>query len=78
MKVLHTTDLSRAGNDCYISESVSLVEALGMYVVIVAERTTGWLEREMINPISKIVYDLEEAKEIYKVCGGVMENETLD
>ena len=38
MKIISTTDLSREGNDCYIYESVSLVEAFGMYTVIVAKK----------------------------------------
>lgn len=74
MKVIHTTDLSRAGNDCYIYESVSLVEAFGMYAVIVAEKTTGWLEREEITTGSKVAYDLDDAKQMYKEYGGIWED----
>ena len=75
MKVIHSTDLSRAGNDCYIYESVSLIEAFGMYAIIVADKTRGWFEREEINVSSKVVYDLEEAKKMYKEYGGILEDE---
>lgn len=73
MKVISTTDLSRAGNDCYIYESVSLVEVFGVYTVIVAEKTTGWFEREEITTGSKFVYDLDDAKQMYKEYGGILE-----
>lgn len=46
MKILATTDLSRAGNDCYIYESVSIVEQFGIYSIIVCQKVTGWAKRE--------------------------------
>lgn len=74
MKVIHTTDLSRAGNDCYIYESVSLVEVFGMYAIIEATKTSGWFENEEITTGSKIVYDLDDAKKMYKEYGGILED----
>ena len=71
MKVISTTDLSREGNDCYIHESVSLIEVFGMYAVIVAEKTNGWFEREEVTTGSKVVYDLDDAKQMYKEYGGI-------
>ena len=74
MEVIHTTDLSRAGNDCYIYESVSLVEVFGMYTVIEATKVSGWFENEVITTGSKIVYDFDDAKKMYKEYGGILED----
>lgn len=49
MTVLSTTSLSRPGNDCYIYESVSLVEQFGLYAVIRFYKVTGWSEREKVT-----------------------------
>ena len=42
MKVLAVTTLSERNNDCYIEKSVSLVEVLEMYTIIIAEKTVGF------------------------------------
>lgn len=82
MEIISTTDLSRAGNDCYIYESVSLIEAFGMYKVITAEKTVGWFDSKQIYTSSNLTCDLDEAKFMYKRAGGILEevnaNETLD
>ncbi len=81
MKVISTTDLSDSGNDCYIYKSVSLIEAFGMYTVIIAEKTVGWFENKQIYAGSEITCDLDRAKYMYKQAGGILEvnaNETLD
>lgn len=49
MKIIKTKDTSRIGNDCYINESVSLVEQFGVYAVIVCEKITGWSEHADIR-----------------------------
>lgn len=72
MKIISTTDLSREGNDCYIYESVSLVEMYGMYTVIIAKRISGWCANEEINCMNPI--DLYEAKRMYKQYGGILED----
>ena len=74
MKVIATTDLSRTGNDCYIYESVSLIEVFGMYTVIEAQKISGWSETETINTGSKLVDDLGTAKRMYKEYGGILED----
>ena len=73
MKIISTTDLSRAGNDCYIYESVSLIEAFGMYTVITADKTVGWFNRQDIYCQSTITSDFEQAKFMYKKAGGILE-----
>ena len=70
MKIISTTDLSREGNDCYIYESVSLVEAFGMYAVIICERVTGWSDYEEMEFRGKPTTDIEEAKQRYWEYGG--------
>ena len=70
MKIISTTDLSREGNDCYIYESVSLVEAFGMYMVITCQRVTGWSETEDVCIQGEPTTDIEEAKQRYWEYGG--------
>jgi hypothetical protein len=73
MRVISTTDLSREGNDCYIYESVSLIESFGMYTVIMAVKTVGWIDRKDIYCKSDITSDFEQAKYMYKQAGGILE-----
>ena len=70
MKIISTTDLSRGGNDCYIYESVSLVEEFEMYAVIICKRVVGWSEREDIYCQGEPTTDIEEAKQKYREYGG--------
>ena len=72
MRILYTTDLSHPGNDCYIHQSVSLVEAFGMYAIITADKTTGWFENEDICVHNKITTSLQKAKSMYVKAGGVI------
>lgn len=70
MRIISTTDISREGNDCYIYESVSLVEQFGIYAVIICQRVTGWAEREGMHVLDSTT-DLDSAKVAYKKYGGV-------
>lgn len=49
MNIISTTSLSRPGNDCYIEESVSLVEQFGLYAVIRFYKVSGWSEQEDVT-----------------------------
>lgn len=51
MKIISTTDLSRPGNDVYIHELISLIEAFGIYAVLRCEKVTGWVKVENIEVI---------------------------
>ena len=42
MNIISTTDISRPGNDCYLYETVSLVEQFDHYAVIRCFKATGW------------------------------------
>ena len=70
MKIISTTDLSRGGNDCYIYESVSLVEEFGMYAVITCKKVVGWSEFEDICLQGNPTTDIEDAKQRYWEYGG--------
>lgn len=72
MRVISTTDISRPGNDCYIYESVSLVEQFGIYSVINILKVTGWAEREETLVLCT-TEDVDEAKNVYKNAGGEYE-----
>lgn len=69
MRVISTTDISREGNDCYIYESVSLVEQFDIYSVINILRVTGWAEREETLVLCT-TRDIDNAKKVYKEAGG--------
>ena len=73
MKVISTTDLSHEGNDCYIYKSVNLVEAFGMYTIITAQKIVGWNSSKQIYSKATVTCDLDEAKYMYKQCGGIFE-----
>ena len=73
MKIISTTDLSREGNDCYIYESVSLVEEFGMYTVITCKRVTGWSEYKDACIQGNPTTDIEEAKHRYWEYGGKLD-----
>ena len=71
MEVLATTDTSRAGNDCCIHSSVTLVEQFGIFAVVVVDKTTGWFERSDMN----IVYQTEspqKAMNAFEEHGGLL------
>jgi hypothetical protein len=70
MRVISTTDISREGNDCYIYESVSLVEQFDIYSVINFLNVTGWAEQEEVRVLCT-TRDIDEAKKVYKSVGGV-------
>ena len=69
MRVISTTDISREGNDCYIYETVSLIEQFDMYAVINFYKVVGWAEREEVN-VLKHTTDFAEAKKAYQFYGG--------
>jgi hypothetical protein len=69
MKVISTTDLSRSGNDCYIYESVSLVEQFELFSVIRYWRVVGWSDREEVSVLYTSL-SRSTATEKYKSYGG--------
>jgi hypothetical protein len=72
MRIISTTDISREGNDCYIYESVSLVEQFDVYAVITCQRITGWAKREGMHVLDSTT-DYTKAKKAYKKYGGTFE-----
>ena len=70
MKIISTTDLSREGNDCYIYESVSLVEEFGVYTVITCQKVVGWSDFKEFCFQSNPTTDIEDAKQRYWEHGG--------
>ena len=70
MKVLYTTDLSREGSGCYIYETVSLVELMGMYAVITAKKVIGWADHKSIYCSPDPISDFDEAKALFVKAGG--------
>ena len=77
MKIISTTDLSREGNDCYIHESVSLVEEFGMYMVITCSKVVGRSESEDVYFQGHPTADIEDAKHKYWEYGGRLIKEEL-
>lgn len=77
MRVISTTDISREGNDCYIYESVSLVEQFDIYSVINFLNVTGWAKREEVRVLCT-TQDINEAKKVYRSVGGKYQEYDLD
>ena len=71
MRVIYTTDLSRHGNDCYIYETVSLIEDNGIYNTILTTKVTGWFD-DMSMTLGNPTEDFHEAVKSYKFAGGRM------
>ena len=65
MRVVESTDISREGNDCFINESISILEEFGIYVVIVCVKVTGWADNE-VTYIAETSSDYEKIKAKYK------------
>ena len=70
MKVLVVTTLSERKNDCCIEKSISLVEVIGMYTIIKAEKTVGFDNDMRIYANPNSTCDLMEALHMYKQDGG--------
>lgn len=60
MRIVASTDISREGNDCFINESVSILEEFGIYSVIVCCKVTGWADRE-------VMYTAETSSDFEKI-----------
>lgn len=68
MTVLSTTSFSRPGNDCYIEESVSLVEQFGLYAVIRFYKVSGWLSQEEVDVLITTSDKSEAGKKYKEYC----------
>ena len=73
MRIISTTDTSKYGNDCYINETVSLVEQFGVYAIIVCQKITGWYKEEDIF-VKQVTTDYGTAVGMYKDYEGIMED----
>lgn len=80
MRIISTTDLSREGNDCYIHESISLVEQFGGYAVISFCKLNcswgGWADNVEVS-VLKYTVNAEEIKRAYKYYGGILDEAVL-
>ena len=68
MTVISITDVSRYGNDCYIGESYSLVECLGLYAVIRFYKVSGWSDREEVDVVFSSSSKAEAGKKYKEYC----------
>ena len=73
MRIISTTDTSKYGNDCYINETVNLVEQFGVYAIIICQKITGWAEREDIF-VKQTTTDYDTAVKMYKDYEGILED----
>lgn len=71
MRIISTTDLSREGNDCYINESVTLVEQFGIYAVILCRKVSGWCDETVVST-QYTTTSYKAAVKYYKDCDGVL------
>lgn len=68
MNIISSTNLSRYGNDCYIEESVSLVEQFDIYAVIRFYKVSGWSDREEVNVLITTSSRTEAGKKYKEYC----------
>jgi hypothetical protein len=68
MNIISSTNLSRYGNDCYIEESVSLVEQFDIYAVIRFYKVSGWSEREEVDVLITTSSKSEAGKKYKEYC----------
>ena len=68
MNIISTTNLSRYGNDCYIEESVSLVEQFDLYAVIRFYKVSGWSDREEVSVLITTKSRVEAGKKYKEYC----------
>lgn len=73
MKIISTTDTTKYGNDCYINETVNLVEQFGVYAIIICRKITGWVKREDIF-VKQTTTDYDTAVKMYKDYEGILED----
>lgn len=71
MRVISTTDLSRAGRGCYIRESISLMKQFETYFIIRCQRISGLPNKEIVDTV---FYSTKcgEAMEKYYSLGGTL------
>ncbi len=73
MRIISTTDISRPGFDCYIYQTISLVNQFGVWAVISCFKITAHkqevVEREEIRVLCS-TSSREEAEYAYKSVGG--------
>jgi hypothetical protein len=68
MNIISTTNISRPGNDCYIEESVSLVEQFDLYAVIRFYKVSGWSDREEVSVLITTKSRTEAGKKYKEYC----------
>lgn len=68
MNIISATNLSRYGNDCYIEESVSLVEQFDLYAVIRFYKVSGWSDREEVSVLITTKSRTEAGKKYKEYC----------
>lgn len=73
LKIISTTDLSREGTDCYIYETVTLVQELEVYFVVRVKKIVGWAAYESATIDYYPTKDINQAIKDYKAQGGVYE-----
>ena len=52
---------SREGNDCWIDETYTMCEWLGVYYILYHWKVTGWDNREEVRVVSEPTRNKEEA-----------------
>ena len=68
MNVISSTNLSRYGNDCYIEESVYLVEQFDLYAVIRFYKVSGWSDHEEVEVLIATSDKAEAGKKYKEYC----------
>ena len=70
MNILARTDLSRAGNDCWINEAIILCEEFNLYFVLKIMKVSGWSDYQDVSLLCEPTDNKSEAVSVYKKHGG--------
>ena len=70
MNIISHTDLSKAGNDCWINEAIILCEEFNLYFVLKVMKVSGWSDHQDVNLLCEPTDNKSEAANAYKKYGG--------
>ena len=78
MKILRQVNKSRMGNDCWIDETYTMCEWLGVYYILYHWKVTGWDNREEVRVVNEPSRDKEVVDEQWKRLIKEINREALD
>ena len=66
MKILRQINKSREGNDCWIDETYTMCEWLGIYYILHHQKVSGWNNCEKVSVVNEPTQNKEEIDKQWK------------